>query len=35
MGMKGKQVSAVNDEDGEKSEKKDAAVLKPCLYKIR
>ncbi|KAG9203480.1 25S rRNA (adenine645-N1)-methyltransferase [Epicoccum nigrum] len=35
MGMKGKKFSAVNDEDGEKSEKKDAAVLKPCLYKIR
>ncbi|KAF2995042.1 25S rRNA (adenine645-N1)-methyltransferase [Curvularia kusanoi] len=35
MGMKGKKFSAVNDEDGEASEKKDAATLKPCLYKIR
>jgi ribosomal RNA-processing protein 8 len=35
MGMKGKKFSAVNDEDDEKKEKKDAAVLKPCLYKIR
>ena len=35
MGMKGKKFNAVKEEDDEESEKKDAAVLKPCLYKIR
>lgn len=35
MGMKGKKFSAVKEGDDGEGEKKDAAVLKPCLYKIR
>lgn len=35
MGMKGKKFNAVKEEDNEESGKKDAATLKPCLYKIR
>lgn len=35
MGMKGKKFSAVKEEDDEEIAKKDAATLKPCLYKIR
>ncbi|KAF1923076.1 uncharacterized protein M421DRAFT_76276 [Didymella exigua CBS 183.55] len=35
MGIKGKKFNAVNDEDEGATAKKDAAVLKPCLYKIR
>ncbi|KAH6611882.1 methyltransferase-domain-containing protein [Boeremia exigua] len=35
MGMKGKKFTAVSEENGEERGKKDAATLKPCLYKIR
>ncbi|KAF3042571.1 25S rRNA (adenine645-N1)-methyltransferase [Didymella keratinophila] len=35
MGMKGKKFNAVKEEDEGETAKKDAAVLKPCLYKIR
>ncbi|KAJ4330917.1 25S rRNA (adenine645-N1)-methyltransferase [Didymella glomerata] len=35
MGMKGKKFNAVKEEDEGETTKKDAAVLKPCLYKIR